>query len=63
MSGEANLRVLIAKSLKAGTLPTSLVLVLCGFDTQVLQYLEGAEMYLVIAGLATGFVAFKAIRE
>ena len=61
--GSADLRLLLSKALKAGTLPTALVLVLCGFDTQILQYLKGVGTYLAIAGLATGFVAFKAIGE
>lgn len=58
----ADLLVLLTKALKAATLPTAVVLVLCGFDTQILQYLTGVGVYLAVSGLATGFVAVKALR-
>ena len=60
---DADLKSLMAKALKAGSLPTAIILVLCGFDTQLLSYLKGAGVYLTIAGLATSFVCIKAIRE
>jgi hypothetical protein len=58
-----DLAVLLTKALKASTLPTAIMLVASGFDADLLQQLKGMGVYLAAAGLATGFVAIKALAQ
>lgn len=60
---DANLKSLMSRALKAGSLPTAAVLVMCGFDASLVGHLKGVGVYLSVAGLATSYVCIKAVTE
>jgi hypothetical protein len=52
---------LLMRMLSASAIPTGLLLLLCAFDTTLLQKIEGLNIYIALAGLALIYVSLKAV--
>lgn len=50
---------LLVRSLAASTLPTGIVLILCAFELELIDRLEGLNVHIAAAGLALIYIAFN----
>ena len=54
------LEVLLASSLAVATVPTSIALIACAFDTSLIPRLTELHLYILVAGAALLFIAVMA---
>lgn len=60
---EVDLENLIGNSLASATIPTGLALIMCAFDSSLVNLLQGLHIHLSVAGAALMYVSIRAIAK
>jgi hypothetical protein len=56
-----DLQILVQKTLAAAAIPSGFALIICAFETSLIQKIYNAEVYLLVSGIAVLYVSLISI--